>query len=152
MDASKSDEVRTHTQLRHRYRSGVGQHACDIVQSDACKPVDTKVLVASLQQDEAKSMYTPRTLRFDSVAGAFVDTEVDQVPACHSCSAPLQGGIFSPRNGSSLTRSAPVASGTSPNTSTAGGSAPSPLQHGLQGTGDSLWRLVQDIERMPVCV
>jgi hypothetical protein len=97
-------------------------------------------------------MYTPRTLRFDSAAGAFVDTEVDDVPACHSCSAPLHGGILSPHNGSISTRSAPLASGALPNTSAAGSKAPGPLQHGLQGTGDDLWQLVQDIERMPVCV
>ena len=121
-------------------------------QPDAFKPIDTDILVAAPQQEEAKSMYTPRTLRFDSAAGAFVDTDVDRLPACQSCSAPLRGGIFSPRNGSISTHSAQLVSAGLPNTGTAGSTAPSALQHGLLGAGDGLWRLVQDIERMPVCV
>lgn len=123
-----------------------------IVQSDSCNLVNTNILLVALQQEEAKSMYTPRTLRFDSAAGAFVDTDVDQLPACHSCSAPLHGGIFSPHNGSISTHSAQLVSAGLPNTGTAGSTAPGALQHGLLGAGDGLWRLVQDIERMPVCV
>jgi hypothetical protein len=151
MGADRPDEVRTHTQLRHRPRV-VSQYACKIVQSDACKPVNADILAATLQQEETKSMYTPRTLRFDSAAGAFVDTEVDQVPACHSCSAPLHGGTFSPRNGSISTHSAPLVCDTLPSTGTADSSASGLLQPGLLGAGHGLWRLVQDIERMPVCV
>ena len=123
-----------------------------LLQPDSHTPKDTEALVSAVQQEEAKSMYTPRTLRFDAAAGAFVATGVDHVPACHSCSAPLQGGILSPRNDSNSACSASLASSALPNSSTAGSTAPSRLQHGLHATGDSLWRLVQDIERMSVCV
>lgn len=118
---------------------------------------------------QVDEVYTPRALRFDpdaGDAGLFYDAPPHH--AAPSVAPPADIGNERAASNTSLNDATSVHSGqrsvlgaaaccAAPGTQHPNSSFGSPVstavQHGLlEGAGESLWQLVQDVERMSICV